>query len=135
MINSTFFILNPDWSDAACLISITNKSPYMVMNDKEYTKHYFIEGERVCSKLGGGFGMVHDPTQNPVEPIKFDYKQIPKDLWEMVARGIECVEFNPENVKMEPDLPPAYNMENRTERDQFFYHSDHLGSSSFITNI
>ncbi len=105
------------------------------MNDKEYTKHYFIEGEKVCSKLGGGFGMVHDPTQNPVDPIKFDYKQIPKDLWEMVVRGIECVEFNPENVKIEPDLPPAYNMENATERDQFFYHSDHLGSSSFITNI
>ncbi len=110
-------------------------SPYMVMNDKEYTKHYFIEGERVCSKLGGGFGMVHDPTQNPVEPIKFDYTQIPKDLWEMTGRGLQCVEFDPENAKIEEDLPPAYNMENRTETDQFFYHSDHLGSSSFITNI
>ncbi len=110
-------------------------SPYMVMNEREYTKHYFIDGERVCSKLGSGFALVHDPTQTPVDPLEGDYKDIPIDLWEMVARGIECVEFNPENVKIEPDLPPAYNMENRTERDQFFYHSDHLGSSSFITNI
>lgn len=30
--------------------------PYLVMTESEYTKHYYIEGERVCSKIGGGFG-------------------------------------------------------------------------------
>jgi hypothetical protein len=30
-------------------------SPYLVMTEQEYTKHYFIEGEEICSKIGGGF--------------------------------------------------------------------------------
>ena len=30
-------------------------SPYLVMDEHEYTKHYYIEGERVCSKTCAEF--------------------------------------------------------------------------------
>jgi len=35
---------------------------------------------------------------------------------------------------MKNELRPAQNLEDEAETNQFFYHSDHLGSSSFITD-
>lgn len=40
-------------------ISILNQqtlyaNPLITINDKGYTKHYFEEGRRICSKIGGG---------------------------------------------------------------------------------
>jgi RHS repeat-associated protein len=113
-------------------------SPYMVMTDKEYTKHYYIEGERVCSKIGSGFGLVENPSGNPVEAIDVSLEDIASGLWDMVKRGIECVYLDPDNVYMNHELRPAEvdstSSANGIEPDQFFYHSDHLGSSSFITD-
>lgn len=46
--------------------NITDKtlysSPYLVATDRNYTKHYFAGSERVCSKIGGGFG------SDPISP-------------------------------------------------------------------
>jgi hypothetical protein len=33
-------------------------SELITINEKVYTKHYFEEGKRICSKIGGGFGRV-----------------------------------------------------------------------------
>jgi hypothetical protein len=30
-------------------------NPYLIVTEAEYTKHYYIEGQRVASKLGGGW--------------------------------------------------------------------------------
>lgn len=30
-------------------------SPYLVLKSGGYTKHYYIEGQRIVSKLGGGW--------------------------------------------------------------------------------
>jgi RHS repeat-associated protein len=109
-------------------------SPYMVINEKEYTKHYYIEGERVCSKIGSGFGLVSDPTGYQIPVIEGELDKIPKDLWAMALRGVKCTEYNADNVMIEPTLKPAENMETGYEEYQYFYHSDHLGSSSFITD-
>ncbi len=56
---------------AALNSSTLYTSPYMVATDENYTKHYFIENERICSKacaelsrsIGGGFGNVVNPTE------------------------------------------------------------------------
>jgi len=59
------------------------------------------------------------------------------DLSNLTKRKIDCVRFNPEMVNFETYLKSIYNNLNLNnyEENQYFYHSDHLGSSSFITDI
>jgi len=39
-------------------------NPYLIVTEADYTKHYYIEGQRVASKLGGGWAQAgYDPLQ------------------------------------------------------------------------
>ena len=108
----------------------------MTMNDKEYTKHYFAGSERICSKIGGGFSLVTDPSGEPVKSISgLDPESKGNNLAEMILRSTNCVKFDKIEMQIEPQLKPATNLENERELDQYFYHPDHLGSSAFITDI
>jgi len=110
-------------------------SPYMVMTEKEYTKHYYIEGERICSKIGSGFQGAHTPpTSHPIDFIAGSIDICSKQLIEMVDRNVHCASYNG-NIDIDPYLKPAHNNGNEYEKLQYFYHSDHLGSASFVTNI
>ncbi|MFO7879816.1 MAG: hypothetical protein R6V52_07250 [Bacteroidales bacterium] len=110
-------------------------SPYLVMDEHEYTKHYYIEGERVCSKIGGGFGPADIlPTSTPLEFIYTDENEVALSLQNMLSDNIECTGYTGE-WEISPELQPAYNESSDFEDKQYFYHSDHLGSSSFITDI
>ncbi|MEA3447762.1 MAG: hypothetical protein U9Q98_04825, partial [Bacteroidota bacterium] len=72
-------------------------SPYLVMTEHEYTKHYFIEGERVCSKIGGGFGPADvRPTDPPLEFIYGDEDEIAHRLAYLVKHSIACVGYSGE---------------------------------------
>ena len=63
----------------------------MVMTDKEYTKHYFIEGERVCTKVGGGFALAPtDPDGPSLHFINGNTATVSADLGVMVFRGVNC---------------------------------------------
>jgi RHS repeat-associated protein len=109
-------------------------SPYMVMTEQEYTKHYYIEGERICSKIGSGFQGAHTPpTSHPIDFIAGSAQICSIQLREMVDRNVQCARYNG-GIDINPDLPPAHNDGNEYEILQYFYHSDHLGSASFITN-
>jgi RHS repeat-associated protein len=109
-------------------------SPYMVMTEQEYTKHYYIEGERICSKIGGGFQGAHTPpTSHPIDFIAGSADICSMRLREMVGRNVQCASYNGD-IYINPDLPPAHNDGNEYEKLQYFYHSDHLGSASFVTN-
>jgi RHS repeat-associated protein len=110
----------------------------MVVNDHEYSKHYYIEGQRICSKLGGGMQNnlidIHDQI---VGTIYSDFDQLSITSAEKMQRDIECVgplgyvEVNQAPfVEFVNGLPDVDN----PETDLYFYHSDHLGSSSFITD-
>jgi hypothetical protein len=49
------------------------KDPHYLSNyiyDAEYTKHYYIEGQRVCSKLGGGYANAPAPPLCNFPPQK-----------------------------------------------------------------
>jgi len=117
------------------LMKTLYSSPYMVLTDEEYSKHYFIEGERVCSKIGGGFALAAiDPSSTPQNFLHDNPDQVATDLWDMVRRGIDCTGFPPENVETKKELRSAENLNDDSEINQYFYHSDHLGSSSFITD-
>ncbi|MEA3448762.1 MAG: hypothetical protein U9Q98_10020, partial [Bacteroidota bacterium] len=108
-------------------------SPYLVMTEHEYTKHYFIEGERVCSKVGGGFGPADvPPTSPPLEFMVGDEDEIAHRLDHLIHRFIDCTDY-PGEWDLHEALHPAYNTENHYEGLRYFYHPDHLGSSSFIT--
>ncbi|MBN2728249.1 MAG: hypothetical protein JXR53_03410, partial [Bacteroidales bacterium] len=104
------------------------------MTEAKYTKHYFIEGERVVSKIGGGFdGAPYMPTDEPLEFISVAPDQFVSDLYEMVNRDINCT-GDLASWKIEETIKPAHNDDDEVEKKQYFYHPDHLGSSSFITN-
>jgi len=118
----------------AMLMKTLYSSPYMVLTDEEYSKHYFIEGERVCSKIGGGFALAAITPSSTQNFLVNDETQVATELWDMVRRGIDCTGFPPENVETKKELRSAENLNDDAEINQYFYHSDHLGSSSFITD-
>jgi RHS repeat-associated protein len=100
-----------------------------------YTKHYYIEGERICSKIGGGFEWAHTPpTSPPIDFIVGDPYKCSIKLRDMVERNTHCAKYDGD-MYIEPYLLPAHNNGNEYENLQYFYHSDHLGSASFVTNI
>ena len=113
-------------------------SPYLVANDVEYTKHYYIEGQRICSKLGGGFlNATVNPEGYKLTELEGGYGSIASDLYGMVLRQAECAEQSSEHYNIANNrLDGVLNMisEDQTESNLYFYHSDHLGSSSFISD-
>jgi len=106
-----------------------------VENDDHYTKNYFIESERVCSKIGGGFDNL-DLMNNWVEPIEGDITNLSDNLTTHVANSLSC-SFDNVLVQIESQLNGIEDFMNlnQTEDLLYFTHSDHLGSSSFITDL
>jgi hypothetical protein len=109
---------------------------YFVVNDREYSKHYYIEGQRICSKLGGGFKNNLTDIDIQLTPIEYDYNQIKEDLFHLLQNNTECVGHNKDNITLNDKLNSLESLaeEDKEESSLYFYHSDHLGSSSFITD-
>ncbi len=82
-----------------------------------------------------GFGLLDNPSAFYGDDLNGSFSKIQEALGDMIYRDIHCVNFNADNVCIVPILIPACYTKYDPETDQFFYHSDHLGSSSFITNI
>ena len=124
-------------------VMLSNKtlyaSSFFVANDHSYTKHFFAGAERICSKIGGGLELAPvDPMETTVEELHEDYERMRHDLYNLLHRFANC---NPEPyvtayIDMEPYLGGIQEWLNRhePEENRFFYHPDHLGSSSFITD-
>jgi len=59
-------------------------------------------------------------------------------LYPMLKRGWQCSDFAPDNVNLDPELQTLQNLysasENEPEPEGYFFHSDHIGSSSWITD-
>ncbi|HBG69166.1 MAG: hypothetical protein A2W93_07790 [Bacteroidetes bacterium GWF2_43_63] len=125
--------INGQGTNYAELVKTLYVNPYMVVTEKEYTKHYYIEGERVCTKIGGGFGHGPNiPVEGELHPLTGDYETMQKKLWEMTMQFVKCTD-GPE-IAIGEKLKPAHNGGDEVEKLQYFYHPDHLGSSSFITD-
>jgi len=134
-----------DYFDVANLTEKTiYTSPYMVINNQEYTKHYYAGTQRIASKLGAGFdGALVDIDVN-VETINADVETIALDLVALLERSNTCAQIEWGNVTLpEPILPRVeelrYTSINNLESDMYFYHSDlpiaiGMGSSSWITD-
>ncbi len=125
------------------MATLTNKtlytSPYMVITDQEYTKHFYAGSQRIASKIGAGFdGALVDMDVN-VATLNSDVESIANGLINLLEESNTCAQIESGNVTMpEPNLPIVeelrYTSINNLESDMYFYHTDHLGSSSWITD-
>ena len=105
-------------------------SPYFVATNQGYTKHYYAESERICSKIGGG-GLA-DIDSLIVTEDDFDNKHASLSYHlEQVAECLNAPDYNRNDI-----LNELYNWkypQEDLEDKRYFYHTDHLGSSSWIT--
>ena len=106
-------------------------SPYLVATYKGYTKHYYAESERIASKIGGG-GLTElgIPLYNDDAFIK---KM--KDNNTMMDKVLkECL--NAKYYEVKPVLQHLYDWQDSVQPEDncYWYHPDHLGSSSWITH-
>lgn len=114
------------------------QSELMTLTDQGYTKHYFIEGQRIASKLGTGFvGVEGADISEGQTPIYRDLTELPDIMWRKVERDLACVGVDAKYCTYTPELAAMKNLPTTgtdPETDLYFYHGDHLGSSSFITD-
>ena len=140
-------------------------SPYLVANQGgRYTKHIYIGSQRVVSKIGDFDSYGSDPRRiqyagSETDGLYVDYKakytgqlQVIKDNYATFAvpyngednndyvdgKGFCCNDGSLEAAQTRALARAAKNnfQEGDTyEKMQFFYHPDHLGSSSYITNL
>ncbi len=111
-------------------------SGLITINKKGYTKHYFEESKRICSKIGGGFSNATCDITKSIKPIT-PYTE----HGDILKNGLYSTFYNciGKSVKIDDAAYKIYNAmaHERTRNDAeltFYYNSDHLGSSSYITN-
>jgi RHS repeat-associated protein len=104
-------------------------NPYMVFGPSGYTKHYYIEGERVMSHFGdvyadGALISIHS------EPEEGDMDEKASEIQAQLQTAFECFGLAGQySYSMDFEW-----LESEPEPAIFFYHPDHLGSSGFITD-
>jgi len=101
----------------------------------------FFGAERVSSRIGGGLNQTAllDPLNSALPPLTDppDYSYIVEDLGRMLQRQISCVGMNPSYVVMESQFHSVEHSTHHSDPEDnwYIYHSDHLGSSAFLTDI
>ena len=135
-------------------------SPYFVATQGgRYTKHIYIGSQRIVSKLGDLASYGQDPRRIPYagtvsDAISVDYdtkyalqQQVIKDnyeTFEVPYNGEDNNDYvNGQSFCCEDDTPKSmqtragdnFHDKDAYEKLQFYYHPDHLGSSSYITNL
>ena len=134
----------------------------------KYTKHIYVGGQRIVSKLGDLASYGADPRRIPyagneadgliinykdkyakqLQSIKDNYKAFDqpyngKDNDDYVnGQGFCCNDGTPEaaqaramNASTRAAVDNNFHDKDTYEKMQFYYHPDHLGSSSYITNL
>ena len=137
-------------------------SPYLVAGQGgKYTKHIYIGSQRIVSKLGDLASYGTDPRRipyagNEADGVTINYKdkynqqlQSIKDnykTFDLPYNGHDNHDYvNGKGFSSDDDTPEASQARamvktrageaGTNERLQFYYHPDHLGSSSYITNL
>ena len=138
-------------------------SPYLVANQGgRYTKHIYIGSQRIVSKIGDFASYGSDPRRiqyagSETDGLSVNYKQkysaqqqVIKDnyaIFEVPYNGTDnndyvdgqgfcCDDGSPEAAQARAlALENNFQDSDAYEKLQFYYHPDHLGSSSYITNL
>ena len=101
-------------------------SPYVVVNHHGYTKHYYADAERICST--GLLGLHDSPVDNDVVSTQV------KENYQSIERDLSCAGAKAETRKLRFDVFDILAGNIVTEKKTSFYHPDHLGSASWITD-
>ncbi len=131
------------------------------INKNRFTKHYFIGDKRVASRIGTGlFNNVYGRNGSYVTAGQQDYTERMNQIQKQkeayykqqgIAPGVPTMKGaygDPENTHIgynsiirelgNHDVPQGWVQTPRpndtTKEETFFYHSDHLGSTSYITD-
>lgn len=113
-------------------------SSLITVSKHGYTKHYFEEERRICSKIGGGFRYIdHHSFDDYAPTIEDDYFRLHYNQYESVINTYQnCMHATPE-ILSAIDLYEVI-AEHENHRDEpgetYYYHSDHLGSAAYLTN-
>ena len=105
-------------------------SPFLVATPQGYTKHYYAENERVASRIGGGGLSLLDTAMD--HKLFEEHWELSNQLFEQTA---DCLEAP--YVLGEAPLGSLYNWVDTVQQHEdecYWYHPDHLGSSSWITD-
>jgi len=112
----------------------------MTISSGMYTKHYYNGASRVASRVGGGFGQHNDLNnyQPLVDHVPLqngnDYAYKSQELRTVWSRNAGCA-----GLQDQLEYSYAFKMgdqftNQQRDGERYFYHSDHLGSSAFITS-
>lgn len=142
-ISKNDYSLYPNGMAVARLIFNTQTQKY----ELSYTKHYYVESQRINSKLGKGkdVGLFNcawliipygagasSINEKVVAKEKLDANTA-ASLAIMAANGITPPPNYGQNAGYTENCVPSYT--GVEEKDTYWYHPDHLGSSSFITGL
>ncbi|MDR2009024.1 MAG: hypothetical protein LBQ22_00895, partial [Bacteroidales bacterium] len=127
--------------------------PEVTVTDQGYTKHIFAGTERICSKVGTGkswsntlslFSLPPNQTTTIDEKRAAQRTLIQKVFANMCYPNINpppyysCVIRDGSNMMninlLQNSLSSISTSTTDTENMRYFYHSDHLGSTSFVCN-
>lgn len=139
-------------------------NPYMVVSGKEYTKHYYAGSERLATSIGGGgladvippIDSVRSPRERFIRQMFDKYKgarypfgvlDIDESMeiidiegndssvlkYHCTPEKLEWLELNVSEDILFPVMDKASQVYQK-EDQIYFYHTDHLGSASWITD-
>ena len=114
-------------------------NPYLVLRSGGYTKHYYIEGQRIVSKLGGGW------DNNGKGPLragggKVDFVAKRQRVFDGIVKNLKFLGADGQILtagksgKIPPGQINGAGTGNISEAFRYFYHPDHLGSTSYVTD-
>jgi len=126
-------------------------NPYLVLRSGGYTKHYYIESQKIVSKLGSGWD---DSGKGPLETTKagegqVNYENKHQQLSDAIVKNLKFLgqdgailtagksgkvppgQLNTKGTGGGGSEPPSTST---VESFQYYYHPDHLGSTSYITD-
>ncbi|MDD2287687.1 MAG: hypothetical protein PHY55_02515, partial [Bacteroidales bacterium] len=133
-MNHYFYKIEKGLEDFLSCKQTLYANPLITINDKGYTKHYFEEGKRICSKIGSG-GLIE--VGNIIEGISQGIEEIRDIQREGVERTFDmCMQLHPyiKTNNLHKTVVKPYEGQINPGEPIFYYHSDHLGSASFLTD-
>ncbi len=112
-------------------------NPYLVLRSGGYTKHYYIEDQRIVSKLGAGWD---NDGKGPLKAggDKVDYVGKNQHIFDGIVKNIKFLGANGQilTAGKSGKIPPGQiaSSGSTAEKFQYYYHPDHLGSTSYVTD-
>jgi RHS repeat-associated protein len=113
-------------------------NPYVVLNSGGYTKHYYIEGQRIVSKLGGGWDNNGQGSLKAGNG-KVDYANRHQKVFDGIVKNLKFLGADGQilTAGKSGKVPPGQvnGTGNIVEAFRYFFHPDHSGSTSYVTDV